>query len=592
MQPIQTLPELLIEAGIRLKHWTPGHTEHLDCPKCGGGNHHDRGSLAVTIDPDGDGATWICHRGSCAWTDGIRTGSAARARPSAPAAPRKPVSHSVAAETNRPDWLYQFFAERQIGARTVHAFGCYAVDRRFGDVELPAMVFPYRWHGEVVNRKYRARGEKRGQQQEAGALPTLFNVDRLGDAPAEIVWVEGEPDVMALFECGIERAVSLKDGAPSEAKFNPEDKRFEALRTHADMLAKVKRIVLAGDMDGPGLALREELARRLGRHRCWLVTWPDGCKDACDVLRAYGPDGVTSAIAGAEPYPIDGLQRITADRLLALRRLPPPGTMTTGTRSTDLVLRLPTEGRLIVVTGVPNHGKTSWTRFVMVHTATDHGRRWAVFSPEMQPWEHFAAQCAEVYLGKPFWPTPGYDSMTDPEIVEAGRWLGDRITMLVCDSEDEAPTMDWLLERARAAVLRDGVTDLLIDPWNEVDQTRGSLSETEFIGRSLQRFKAFGLRHGCNVWLIAHPAKPSLLKSGEKRPAPGPYDISGSSHWANKPDLGLTLHSPDLGGSELHLWKSRMRRWGKRGSVAAMDYNEVTGCYSTPISEMVRETTA
>ena len=197
MQPIQTLPELLSEAGIRLKHWTPGHTEHLDCPKCGGGNHHDRGSLAVTIDPDGDGATWICHRGSCAWTDGIRTGSAARARPSAPAAPRKPVSHSVAAETNRPDWLYQFFAERQIGARTVHAFGCYAVDRRFGDVELPAMVFPYRWHGEVVNRKYRARGEKRGQQQEAGALPTLFNVDRLGDAPAEIVWVEGEPDVMA-----------------------------------------------------------------------------------------------------------------------------------------------------------------------------------------------------------------------------------------------------------------------------------------------------------------------------------------------------------------------------------------------------------
>jgi hypothetical protein len=50
-------------------------------------------------------------------------------------------------------------------------------------------------------------------------------------------------------------------GAPS--RVNAEsDKRFEALRTHADLLAKVPRIVLAGDNDIPGLALREELEHK------------------------------------------------------------------------------------------------------------------------------------------------------------------------------------------------------------------------------------------------------------------------------------------------------------------------------------------
>jgi twinkle protein len=218
----------------------------------------------------------------------------------------------------------------------------------------------------------------------------------------------------------------------------------------------------------------------------------------------------------------------------------------------------------------------------MVHTATNHDRRWAVFSPEMQPWEQFAAECAEVFKRKPFWPKGGVAGMTDAEVLDAERWLCDRVTMLVCDAEDEAPTIEWILERARATVLRDGVTDLLIDPWNEIDQQRKSgETETDYVARTLQRLKAFALRHGCNVWIIVHPAKPVLLKSGEKRAAPGPYDISGSAHWANKTDLGITIHSPNSGTSEVHLWKPRFRRWGKRGAVALLDFDEITGCYQS-----------
>lgn len=587
MTNAETLADLLLGQAIRLKRYTPGHNEHVRCPKCEGGTHREI-SLSVSVDEDGQGATWICHRGSCGWQDG---GRLHRDQPTVRSdrTPKPVQQHIDAVTENRPDWLYEFFGRRRIGARTVHAFGCYAMTRQFqGLGERPAIVFPYRYRGEVVNRKYRPHPDKTPQQQEKDALQTLFNVDQLGEEPGEIVWVEGEPDVMAMFECGIPHAVTLKDGAPSQANAANE-KRFEALRTHADMLTKARRIVLAGDADGPGLALREELARRLGRHRCFTVTWPDGCKDACDTLIEHGPEAVLAAVRSAAPYPIDGLQRIQPGSLIALRKRPAPTTMTTGTRASDAVLKLPTEGRLIVVTGFPSHGKTTWTRFVMVHTAKDHARRWAVFSPEMQPWEHFTAECAEVYSGKPFWSVPGLDCMTDDDVAEAELWLGDRVTMLVCDSEDDPPTLDWIIERGRAAVLRDGATDLLIDPWNEIDHQRGAMSETDYIGRGLQRLKAFALRHGCNVWIIAHPAKPAPLRPGEKRVAPGPYDLAGSAHWANKTDLGLTLHSPAAGTAELHLWKPRFRRWGRRGSVALMDFEELTGRYLTPVSEPTAE---
>jgi twinkle protein len=580
------LAEMVADRGVSLKSFRPGHTEHLICPKCHGGRTREN-SLAVTVDEDGAGVAFLCHRGSCGWRDGVRASSAARWTDEAPRTVQRPQPHTPEQRANRPDWLHDFFGERNIGDRTIREFGVYATVRRYEQLggERQTVVFPYLFKGELVNRKFRPYPEKQPQQQDKDALQTLFNVDRLGDSPTEIVWVEGEPDVMAMFECQIENAVSLKDGAPAKVG-DGNEKRFEALRTHEAILSKTKRIILAGDMDDPGLALREELARRLGRHRCHIVTWPDGCKDACDVLKTHGPEAVKAAIAAAQPYPIAGLQRVKEGTLQALRRLLPPETMTTGAVSTDAILKLPTEGRMIVVTGIPGHGKTTWTRFVMVHTAHYHDRRWAVFSPEMQPWEQFAAECAEVLLGKPFWPKTGPNGpipgMDDGEVAQAERWLSSRVTMLVCDAEDEAPTLDWILERARAAVLRDGVTDLVIDPWNEIDHQRGAMSETDYIGRGLQRLKAFGLRHGCNVWIIAHPTKPPPLKLGEKRPVPGPYDISGSAHWANKTDLGLTIHSPEPGSAEVHLWKPRFRRWGVRGSVAKLEFHEVTGRFTSP----------
>lgn len=576
-----SLPGLLADAGIRLKRLDPNHTEHLICPKCEGGRTRET-SLSVTVDADGFGATWRCHRGTCGWQDGGRVrgpeGSTPPPRPAKVIAP--PPVH---AEQAKPDMLYEFFDARGIGPITVDSFGCYVVRRRFPDPagEQDAIVFPYLHGGKVVNRKYRPP-QKGPQLQEPNALPTLFNVDSI-ETPDVVWWVEGEPDVMAMHEAGYRQTVTLKDGAPDKLRDESDprregDKRFAALAVHGELLLKVAKFVLAGDMDEPGTILREELARRLGRHRCWIVTWPKDCKDAGDTLRKHGVRGVQASVEAAKPYPIEGLQHVEEGTLQNLFERDPPAVLTTGISATDSIMALPGEGRLCVVTGIPNHGKSSFVTFLMVHTADRHARRWAIFSPEMQPWEEYAALCAQILIGKPFRNQPDNPAMTATERSRAERWMANKLVFLASDAEEAAPTLDWILDRTRIAIMREGVTDLLIDPWNEVEHVRGDLSETEYVGRCLQRLKAFGYRHGCNVWIVAHPTKMIAAKPGAVPAAPGLYDINGSANWANKADFAITVHTPGP-TTEIHLRKTRFSRWGRRNTMAELEFDPMCGRY-------------
>lgn len=587
-----SIPDLLAGHEIRVKRMAAGSSEKAICPSCHGGRTKEL-SLSVQIDADGFGATWNCKRGTCGFRGGerLRTqdGNARPAPRRDERETRKPPAHP---SQPRPPALYAWAASRAISPETVDVFGLYVATHWFPppiDGERPAIVFPYRWRGEVVNRKYRPP-EKNPQMAEPQAMPTLFNVDAI-ETTDVVWWVEGEPDVLAMHEAGYRQTVTLKDGADGKLRDEDDprredDRRFLALATHGEMLAEVQKFVLAGDMDEPGKVLREELARRLGRHRCWLVTWPDGCKDAGDVLQKHGVAGVRAAVEAAQPYPIKGVQRITQGTLARLRSMPPPPTMTTGTSVTDAILALPAEGRLIVLTGFPGSGKSTWLSFAMIHTAGHHRRRWGVFSPENQPWEQYAAQLAEVLIGKPFYRpkagSNGVPAMDDLEVDHAEHWLGERVTMLVSDAEDDPPTIDWLLDRAKALVLQTGMTDLVIDPWNEVEHNRGTLNETEYTGRCLQRLKAFGFRYGCNVWVVAHPAKPPPLKGNEKLQPPGLYEISGSSNWANKADLGLTIHSTEPGLTQINITKARFKRFGRKGGKALMNFDSITNRYSSP----------
>ena len=84
-------------------------------------------------------------------------------------------------------------------------------------------------------------------------------------------------------------------------------------------MTRAKRVILAVDGDGPGRALEYELARRIGRAKCWRVRWPEltndvQTKDANDVLVEGGADALRETIEAAEPLPIRSLYDLEAFR--------------------------------------------------------------------------------------------------------------------------------------------------------------------------------------------------------------------------------------------------------------------------------------
>ena len=86
-------------------------------------------------------------------------------------------------------------------------------------------------------------------------------------------------------------------------------------------------------------------------------------------------------------------------------------------------------------------------------------------------------------------------------------------------------------------------------------------------------------RNGVHVWLITHPAK-MYSDNGKSIPAPGLYDISGSAHFANKADVGITVHRPDpkTPDAEIHVRKVRFKHVGKIGCLR-MRWEKSTGRY-------------
>lgn len=510
-----------------------------------------------------------------------------------------PSSHGEAEHQRHPSMM-QFLESRGIGEEAANAFGVYVFNHRFQAYPqsdaLPAIIFPYRFGGRLVNRAYR-HPKGRAIEYEGAALPTLFNIDAVdANDPQEVVWAQSEQDVLALHQAGYPQSVSLPQIPGPAPRLDPsdpepEDRRFLPLETHHEVLGKAAKLILACGSTDAGVEMREELARRLGRHRCWLVTWPKDCATASDTLQKHGTEALQQAIVAAEPYPIEGMHRVTEDVLLALRRRKRPAVMDTGVGVLNRVLRLPTEGRLIVVLGIPNHGKTPFVRHLACHTMQKHSRRWAVFSPEMRPWERFAASCAEWLTGKRFYPPrdeadmfAAEDTMSDDDLTRAAQWLKPRLVMLVNDAERQQPTLDWLFDLAKVAVMRDGVTDLWVDPWNELAHQRPATQrEDEYIGQSLQRFLAFGNRHGCNVWINVHPVT-LRLKPGDKIQAPGPYDIAGGAMWFNKADIMLTVFRPaDNPLTQIIVRKAKELEWGRRSDDVEIAFNTMNGRYSTPV---------
>ena len=233
------------------------------------------------------------------------------------------------------------------------------------------------------------------------------------------------------------------------------------------------------------------------------------------------------------------------------------------------------KGEWTVLTGIPGHGKSTFLDQLMVQVAKTHGWKFAVFSAENRPVQSHVAALMEKLLDKPFndGPTARINSH---EFNEALRWLNEFFYFL--EPDDERQDLKTILHLADHLIAREGISGIVIDPWNELDHSRpAGVTETEYISVCLSTIRRFARTKNVHVFVVAHPKM--MLKEGGKYPVPTPYDISGSAHWRNKADNALSIFRNDGDASEtnsIYVQKIRFREVGKLG-VATLWYDIVTG---------------
>jgi twinkle protein len=225
----------------------------------------------------------------------------------------------------------------------------------------------------------------------------------------------------------------------------------------------------------------------------------------------------------------------------------------------------------------------------MVNLAKGEDWNGAIFSPENGKAQH-VIKLAEKVQQLPS--SPKYENrMTTEQLMEGASWVGKHFHFIVSDDEggdDDSsglPTLKWVLEMASIAVLRFGIKQLIIDPWNELEHQRPAhQTESEYISIALAKIKRWARNHEVHVVIIAHPTKIQSDKDGNTL-VPTPYQISGSANWVNKPDNIIIVHrqvsnaNEMIGVTEVHVRKVRQKHTGRVGD-ARMHYHKMTGTYT------------
>lgn len=483
---------------------------------------------------------------------------------------RKPPIDGKVLKGKLPANVVEYFAKRGITVDTLK--------RNKIEFEDGFIKFPYFWNGDLVNIKYRSLDKKFKQTPDRDRV--FYGLDDVTDEN-EIIITEGEIDKLSLEEVGYTNVISVPDGAPSPNTKGFKSK-FDYIDNCIDIFNDATKIILAVDNDAPGMTLQRELIRRLDPIKCWRMVWPEGCKDANDVLCKLGKAHLINVVEDAVLVPIKGIYSANdfrQDIFDEYREGGIKGGVSTGLNNVDQFYTVK-EGQISIVTGIPSHGKSSWLTAALINIARKDGWHFAIFSPENNPVNQFIQRMASTYIGKPF--NKGYrERMTPEEIESAILWLSGRFKHLM-PGIDMQYRVDDILKLAQICVKRHGIKGMVVDPWNEIDHTRpGNLSETEYISQSLTKFRAFSRAYDVHVWVVAHPMKPQKDKATGKYPPPTAYDISGSAHWRNKADNVLCVYRDEMDESkevEIHVQKVRFREIGRPG-LAQVRFDTATGRY-------------
>lgn len=406
------------------------------------------------------------------------------------------------------------------------------------------IIFPFlNSDGELIMVK--SREAKAGAAPKPIAKdmePILFGWQAIPSDAREVVLTEGEIDACAMWDMGWP-ALSVPFGGGGKGKQNWIENEY-------DNLQRFERIYLALDMDGPGNEAVEEIAARLGRHRCQRVELP--YKDADECLL----NGVTKAdmdvlIANSLSLDPEGLKRAAAftDEVIKLF-WPVPGTHLGYYPPYDVLdenVRF-RPGEMTIWTGPSGDGKSQILSDCVVDFI-HQGSRVCLSSLEMKGAETLKRMVKQ---------STNTDRATEEYIVRSLQWLDKGLLLYQKVGKGDADELMAIFDYARAKY---GCDQFVID-----SLMRMGIASDDYVAQEQEVFKLvdWAVKHDVHLHLVAH-----ARKAEKGRGAPATEDVKGASEiasnasnivsiWRNRPHEEA-LARAERAGDEAELKELRQK---------------------------------
>jgi twinkle protein len=423
--------------------------------------------------------------------------------------------------------------------------------------------FNYIMGDELINVKY--RDGRKNFKLYKGAEKVFYNINSIVGYDYCII-TEGEMDVLALHEAGIKNAISVPNGATLNSN------NLDYLDNCIDYFEDKEKVILAVDNDEPGLALQQELIRRLGAEVCFLSTFED-CKDANDYLIKYGKDKLVKRIEGARPVPLENVKTFKdiEDEITDFVRNGFKRGYQIGLPNFDNIFSTYT-GQFITVTGIPSSGKSDFVDQMVVGYNNKYQWKTAFASPENAPTYLHAHK-----LMRKIW-----QDMPKREDIHTDKWnqIADHCNDNFFHIDMERYTLESVLRKGAELVKRKGIKCLVIDPFNKI---RDVDCKTEDVNRYtmeyLTKIEMFAKKYDVLVFIVAHPTKMYKDKDG-KIEEPTMYNIKGGGEWYDASYHGILVHRDyEAKTVKAKVLKVKFQNLGENGAEAHFKWEHKSGCF-------------
>lgn len=438
--------------------------------------------------------------------------------------------------------------------------------------ETKVICFNYFRDNQLVNIKF--RGKDKDFKLSKNSELIFYNIDAIKDEDTCII-TEGEVDCMSLYEAGFYNAVSVPNGA---AVGNQQLKYLDNCWPYFECKTKV---ILFTDNDEPGNNLRDELARRIGKDRCLKVVYPKDCKDANDVLTKHGKGMINSMIEQAKSWPIDNILTMDDlfDTVTDYYENGYPKGYAAGIGEFDDYLHF-SGGQFTTITGSPGSGKSEFIDYITTSLARKHNWKFAVCSFE-NPAAIHVTKLMEKFIGLSFNFRKDPNHRMSKQDFEQGVYLTDQYFTFIDISQADV-SMQGILMKCRELVLRMGIKGVIIDPWNYIEhKVPDGYTETQYVSECLSMIKDFCHRNDVHVFLVAHPRKLVKDQKTKQYPVATMYDISGSAHFFNKTDNGISMHR-DFSNNVVTVYIQKVRfSWLGKLGMCCYSFDTFTRQYNS-----------